>query len=307
MGTMLNVQAAKPGASGVGIMEQSGGTMPLPLLIDRATKALAEAKTAAEVLEARDVASVAYDMAKKAARLGKAKEAHDELIAAAHRAQADALMIEAQAKRRLADEYDRAQERGEVAKHGGIRGNQHAKVCDENVATAADIGLSRLEIHEARELRDAEAADPGIVRRTVEEAVTAGKEPTKAKLRRAVKKVTMRGKSKPKKKAASKKATAPVPQETQHERDLRVLISLWTASCDSAREEFQDKLPEMVSLKQRLSELEGELQHIRHRCNCGHAKPAEPPTPSTMAATPNVAALAARDDLDIPPFLRRQS
>jgi hypothetical protein len=42
---------------------------------------------------------VPYDAAKKAARLGKAKQAHDELIAAAYRAQADALEIEAQAKR----------------------------------------------------------------------------------------------------------------------------------------------------------------------------------------------------------------
>jgi len=37
----------------------------------------------------------------------------DELIAKVHRAQADALEIEATAKRRLADEYDVAQERGE--------------------------------------------------------------------------------------------------------------------------------------------------------------------------------------------------
>ncbi|MEY9532152.1 hypothetical protein [Sinorhizobium fredii] len=36
-------------------------------------------------------------------------------IAAAHRAQADALEIESTAKRRLADAYDAAQERGEVA------------------------------------------------------------------------------------------------------------------------------------------------------------------------------------------------
>jgi hypothetical protein len=39
----------------------------------------------------------------------------DVLIAAVYRAQADALVIEAQAKRRLADEYDAAQARGEVA------------------------------------------------------------------------------------------------------------------------------------------------------------------------------------------------
>ncbi len=38
-----------------------------------------------------------------AARLAKAKDAHDTLIAAALRAQADALAIESEAKRRLAD------------------------------------------------------------------------------------------------------------------------------------------------------------------------------------------------------------
>jgi hypothetical protein len=34
-----------------------------------------------------------------------------------------------------------------------------------NTPTAADVGLSRKVIHEAREIRDAEATDPGIVRR----------------------------------------------------------------------------------------------------------------------------------------------
>jgi methyl coenzyme M reductase alpha subunit len=38
--------------------------------------------------------------------------------AAAHRAQADALLIESRAKRCLADEYDAAQERGEIARQG---------------------------------------------------------------------------------------------------------------------------------------------------------------------------------------------
>jgi hypothetical protein len=56
------------------------------------------------------------------------EEGHDELIAAVFRAQADALTIEAQAKRRLADEYDAAQERGDVARQGGRRGNQSAKM-----------------------------------------------------------------------------------------------------------------------------------------------------------------------------------
>ncbi len=68
----------------------------------------------------------------------------------------------------LAEEYDAAQERGEVAGHGGNHGNQFANVDRPNVATAADLGLRRDEIHEARKLRAAEAAEPGIVERTID-------------------------------------------------------------------------------------------------------------------------------------------
>lgn len=155
----------------------------LPSLIDRAANALAGARNAAEVLEAGEMASLAYDAAKRAARLSKAKGAHDELVATAHRTQASALEIEAQAKRKLADEYDAAQERGEVAKHG-----RPEKVVshDLNKPTLEDVGFSKQQIHEARLVRDAENADPGIVQRTVDEAVSAGEEPTRAKVRRAV-------------------------------------------------------------------------------------------------------------------------
>jgi hypothetical protein len=156
---------------------------PLPALIDRATRALSDARTSAEILEARDQASVIYDVAKSAARLAKAKGAHDPLLAAAHRSQADALEIMAGAKRRLADEYDLAQERGEVQIPGGDRVSKVSK--QNNAATVADIGLTRKEIHEARQIRDAELADPGIVRRTIDAAVAAGEEPSKAKVRRA--------------------------------------------------------------------------------------------------------------------------
>ena len=41
-------------------------------------------------------------------------QVHDTVVAAAHRAQADALEIEAGAKRRLADECDGAQQRGRL-------------------------------------------------------------------------------------------------------------------------------------------------------------------------------------------------
>lgn len=56
----------------------------------------------------------------------------------------------------LADEYDAAQERGEVAHHGGGR---NFKVTKGNVElpSEAALGLSRKDIHEARAILDADA------------------------------------------------------------------------------------------------------------------------------------------------------
>ena len=164
----------------------------LPTMVARAAAALANARGAAEVLEARDLATFAYDVAKRTARLAKAKQAHDELIAAAHRVQARALQIESQAKMRLADEYDAAQERGEVGQATG----RPKVVPDENdflPPTAADIGLSRKDIHEARLVRDAEKVEPGIVQRTLDEQLDRGDEPTRAALRKMVVDAAMRG------------------------------------------------------------------------------------------------------------------
>jgi hypothetical protein len=154
----------------------------LPTLIDRAAATLLAARTSGEVLEARDLARVAYEAAKMASRIARAKQAHDEVIAAVYRAQADALLIEARAKIRLADEYDAAQARGEVRTAG------NPIVVDPNNCRVgpSDLGLRRDEIHEARRLRDAEAADPGRTERALREIVARGEEPTKAKLRRAI-------------------------------------------------------------------------------------------------------------------------
>ncbi|MFG6589992.1 hypothetical protein [Sulfitobacter sp. 1A12157] len=65
----------------------------------------------------------------------------------------------------MAEEYDAAQDRGEVAKDGKpktVGGDNGIKP-----ATAADIGLRRDEIHDARKLRDAERDEPGIIQRRV--------------------------------------------------------------------------------------------------------------------------------------------
>jgi hypothetical protein len=157
----------------------------LPQLVDHAAAALSNARTAAEVLEARELASFAYDMSKRTARLQRAKAAHDDLIAATHRAQADAVEIEAQAKRRLAAEYDAAQERGEVQAEGRPKTVPDGNGFIPAAATAADLGISRKDIHEARVIRDAEEADPGIVRRTLDEKLSRGEEPTRSAVRRA--------------------------------------------------------------------------------------------------------------------------
>jgi hypothetical protein len=67
-------------------------------------------------------------------------------FAKAHRAQADALEIEATAKRRLADEYDAAQERGEVRRAGNSSGLGE-------LASVGEIGLTHKDINEARQIR----------------------------------------------------------------------------------------------------------------------------------------------------------
>ena len=49
----------------------------------------------------------------------------------------------------------------------------------------AELGLTHKDIHDARFIRDAEAAEPGLVRRTLDERLERGEEPTRAALRRA--------------------------------------------------------------------------------------------------------------------------
>jgi hypothetical protein len=207
----------------------------LPALIDRASNALAGARSSAEVLEARDLAAFAYDAAKRSARLASAKGAHDTLIAAAHRAQAHALEIEAGAKRRLADEYDAAQDRGEVQGHGGKR----SKVGDLNLApTATELGLRKDQLHEARVIRDAEKADPGIVRRVLDEKLERREEPTKAALRQAVVEAAERGLRPERGRPAANPIHQPNPQY-----DAMLAVS---AGCRDMMEKVRDLAPEYI-------------------------------------------------------------
>ena len=162
-------------------LQQIAAPISLPALVRNAAEKLARAETSAEVLDARREASFVYDAAKLQGRIAKAKQAHDEIIVAVMHAQADALDIESAAKRRLADEYDAAQEAGQVRKAGNANSS-----ASEELVSVADIGLTHKDIHEARQIRDAERADPGIVRRTLDGLIQRGEEPTRAAVRREI-------------------------------------------------------------------------------------------------------------------------
>jgi hypothetical protein len=171
-----------------------GPSDTLPTLIDRATAALESARSSGEVLEARDMARMAYDAAKSAARIMRAKEAHDSLIADVHRSQAHALAIRARAEMRLAEEYDAAQERGEARRAG----NPQLAPDSADCVTRDDVGGKKA-LEDARAIRDAEQADPGVVQRTLDGMIERGEEPTSAALNRELRK---RPQPKPMNKAA---------------------------------------------------------------------------------------------------------
>jgi hypothetical protein len=114
----------------------------LPALIDRARSRLADARTSAEVLEARAAAKAALHYA----RLQKA----------ANETQADCLAVIKRAEIRMADEIDAAQGRGEIARLGDFLANQWGvRNSDTPAATYPELGLSRQRLSEWRELRDA--------------------------------------------------------------------------------------------------------------------------------------------------------
>jgi hypothetical protein len=133
-----------------------------------------------DVIAAKVLAAHAYDDAKSAVALAERFKAGNALVEKARRLQGDALLIETRAKIRLADEWD-------AAKDAGLVGAGRPKnVPDGNGFTAADAGLDRKEIHEARKLRDAEAKEPGIVERAIAARLSSGLNPSRANLRVAV-------------------------------------------------------------------------------------------------------------------------
>jgi hypothetical protein len=75
--------------------------------------------------------------------------------------------------------------RGEV-RRDGERGKAVPNENSFSKPTASEVGLSRKDIHEARTIRDAHVAEPGIVSPTTAAAIAAGQEPTRSRVRAAV-------------------------------------------------------------------------------------------------------------------------
>ena len=135
----------------------------LPALIDRATRCLAEARSSAEVLEAKAVAEAALHYAK--------------LTKAANETQADCLRMIVRAEMRMADEVDRGQANGEVASAGD---SPSVRASDNQAITYEALGIDRRRVAEWREIRDAASE---VVEQAINGALSEGRAPTKSDIR----------------------------------------------------------------------------------------------------------------------------
>jgi phage N-6-adenine-methyltransferase len=138
----------------------------LPALIDRATRCLAEARTSAEVLEAKAVAEAALHYAR--------------ITRAANETQADCFRMIVRAEMRMADEIDRGQGSGELARASDGRPRGVRAADTSAPATYEGLGIDRRRVAEWREIRD---TGEQVVEQAISGALSEGRAPTKADIR----------------------------------------------------------------------------------------------------------------------------
>jgi hypothetical protein len=61
----------------------------------------------------------------------------------------------------------------------------HRRSDRERLPIVTDIGLNRKQVHEARQIRDAEKRTPGMIQKALDAKLEAGEEPTRADVKRA--------------------------------------------------------------------------------------------------------------------------
>lgn len=136
----------------------------LPSLISRASQRLLNAKSSAEVMEAKQIAEAALHYAK--------------VTKAANDTHADCLRIITRAEIRMADEYEAGQQGGEVRTRAD---NQHVRDADK--LSLDDLGISRQRVSEWRETRD---AGPEVVEQAIQGALAEGRAPTKSDIKKHI-------------------------------------------------------------------------------------------------------------------------
>jgi N6-adenosine-specific RNA methylase IME4 len=151
-------------------MSEATAKESLPALVDRAGHRLLEARSSAEVLEAKAIAEAALHYAK--------------ITKAANETHADCIRITARAEIRMANEIDA----GQANKQIKVAGHPTTKVQDSDSAAVSyeDLGISRQRVQEWREVRD---AGEEIVDDVISKALSEGRAPTKGEILRAAQEI----------------------------------------------------------------------------------------------------------------------
>lgn len=180
----------------------------LPMLVQRAGDRLIAARSSAEVLEAKKLAELALHYAK--------------VTKAANDTHADCLRIITRAEIRMADEVDRGQAAGEVAKVNQPV-SQYVRSPDIPV-TLPDLGVPRQRLSEWREVRD---AGQEIIEQAIGAALAEGRPPTKSEILDAARKINREDYNERKRETQERRAlvAANIPDETTNCRIFRGDIS----------------------------------------------------------------------------------
>ena len=234
----------------------------LPALLDKARTKLERAKDAAEVLEAHSQAKIAHDTAAHLERFARAQKAHEALIETCRQMQIDALDIRVRAECRIADEYDAAQERGEVQKQGGDRKSK-INLSNEKVdPTVNDIGLTYTQVHAARQLRDVEKLKPGKLREAWQAQLKARDRLTLAAALRAV---MSKPAPQPDSRAPMSKPQPPAPEAPAKPDAAKPATNPLTEELAQARTRIATLEKELAAATARIHELVAQLSHERER------------------------------------------
>lgn len=173
----------------------------LPALIDRAGNRLLEAKSSAEVLEAKKIAEAALHYAR--------------ITKAANETHADCIRIITRAEMRMANEIDRGRAEGDlVGSHGGKP--------SEDRAVLEDIGVSRQRVSEWRDLRD---AGPDVVETTIGKALSEGRAPTKSEILKAAQEIRGQTTDEKKQRRAERERALAIKQTALPDKKFGVILA----------------------------------------------------------------------------------